>query len=90
MLSMFCEIAANPLDNSVSMYCSIQQLYSDMQTLHSGTGVYYRHHNSNLSQCSPGRRWSAGGGEGRSRLGRQEGVPADVVCRVVISSVIRV
>lgn len=29
-----------------------------------------------LSPCSP-ERWSVGGGEGRSSLGRQERVPAD-------------
>ena len=29
--------------------------------------------------CSSGRRWAVGDGEGRSSLGRQEGVPADVV-----------
>ena len=37
------------------------------------------HITASISACSPGRRWSVGGGEGRSSLGRQEGVPADVV-----------
>ena len=59
----YCSIYTTTLYNS-DRHCTLE--YTDLDRY-------------SVFPCSSGRRWAVGDGEDRSSLGRQEGVPADVV-----------